>query len=175
MAQLPVNNTTRWKVRYQQGNYSHTFEVRTAADVSPAAFGAFVGGFLDSLGGHVYLGVVTEVQRSVEGSDIFLPFATGLEGVSFGEQPISVDNVPRYIDFVGRSSGGRRVRLAIFGYAGVTSEYRVTAAENPEFATAIGMLNGSDDIGVAIDGMPVIWKPYVNVGYNAYWQRAVRA
>jgi hypothetical protein len=87
----------------------------------------------------------------------------------------TVDSVPVALNFIGRSPGGRRVRLELFSYGGGLSTYRLTSAESTPVLNAIAILNGTAGTFQAIDGLDPVWYPYANVLVNAYWQRAVRA
>lgn len=175
MAPLPPSNTARYKVFYEVISQKHTFELRVNPAFSPSDMGTFIDAMFDALDSSLYLGSVTEVQFAAEGSDIFNPVVTGQEGRTFGSAGGSSNEVPKFLNWVGRSAGGRRVRLAVFGYQGGPSTWRVTTGEDAHVATVQALLNGTENAGLAIDGLKAIWKPYANFGYNAHWQRAVRA
>jgi hypothetical protein len=86
-----------------------------------------------------------------------------------------VDDYPRFIDFVGRSASGRRARFALFTSEFGIDGYRITAGESTVISDAIDVLNGALNAWLAIDGTKPLWYPYVDTGYNAFWQRAVRS
>jgi hypothetical protein len=60
--------------------------------------------------------VIDEVQFAASGSNIFNPVVTGIEGNSYGSGGVSAPNAAFFLSFVGRTSGGRRARLFVFGY-----------------------------------------------------------
>lgn len=176
MAPLPSNSTARYKWFYTVGGHQHTAQVRVLASFTPEDMGTFLSAWYDALGGSLYNGVIDEVQFAQAGSDIFNPVVTGVEGQAFGSGGAGGQaDAPKYLDFVGRGSSGRRVRLAQFGVIGVAGDFRYTSAESPAIADAVGLLNGTDGLGLTVSGNKAIWKPYANSGYNAYWQREVRS
>ena len=90
--------------------------------------------------------------------------------------------VPAFVGFVGRSAGGSRVRLSMFGTTLQASmnvaqhDYRIQAGENGIVTNTIAALNsgaGGSSMG-GIDGGAVSWYNYANLGFNAHWQRKLR-
>ena len=73
------------------------------------------------------------------------------------------------LNFVGRSSTGRRARWAIFGYKNAYSEFRLTSAESADIATVVDALDASPTRFLAIDGNLPTWYPYANVKAWDYW------
>lgn len=181
MAPLPDNNTGVIFVHYTAQGHTHTTQVRYPEAANP---GADVIEDLDQL--LTLLGPVMPTDFTfiswewrAAGTNFTVPLAgtpTELSGVL---TPVA-SYAPAYFNFIGRSSGGRRVRLGIMGagWAPIPStlsyaeDYRVDGSENADMQAIIDWLNQANFR--AIDGLTVTWKPYVNVGYNAYWQRAVR-
>jgi len=175
MAPLPHNNTAIYYVDYSVDGQEHTFEVRFNGAVSPSAFGSHINGFLGPLAALLDEVTINVVRFQAEGSDVSNPVVAGIEGNTYGTGTGGPDNVPRFLNFVGRSSGGRRVRLAVFGYKGANSVWRLTSTESTDISDAVDVLNGTSGTFIAIDGIDAIWYPYANIGYNAYWQRKERA
>jgi hypothetical protein len=175
MAPLPHNNTDIVYVDYQQGNQEHTFEVRVDTLGEIEAIETVIGAFLTAVGNLVGLATILSVRGQASGSNISFPFPiSSLVGTTFGSGAVNNETVPFYINFVGRSTGGRRVSLALFGRAGSLSDYRLTNSEETEIGAALTILNGSPGTFLAIDGLQPLWYPYANVGVNAYWQREQR-
>jgi hypothetical protein len=83
-----------------------------------------------------------------------------------------------FLDFVGRSIGGRRCRISVFGWgvqADTSSEdYRLTTGESAPVAAALAVLEAGSGTPVAIDGDPVNFHQYANMGVNAYWRNHIR-
>lgn len=151
----------------------HSFQVRTDG-VSPAALGTAVDAFLDALSPLLFATIVDYVTYRPSGSTVANIVTTGIEGNSYGSGTGTAQNVAGYVDFVGRSSGGRRVRLAVFGVNNIGTDYRFVAGENADVTAARAVLNGTANTFIAIDGIAAVWKSYANAGFNARWQREIR-
>lgn len=173
MAPLPPNGTPRFKVEYTVNSQGHTLELRSGS--SPSAVGTFVDDLLTALGTKIYQITIGVVSFAPSGSNIFNPVTSGIEGNTYGSGAGALRDVPKYFDFVGRSTGGRRVRFAVFGAGIDGSDYRVYGSEDTNIADALLVVDGFKTNLQAIDGLQPVWKPYVNMGFNSYWQRAVRA
>lgn len=169
---LPPSNTARFRVHYSIGSFSHTAEMRTT--ISPAAFGTLFHQFLTALGPILAALVISFVEWAPAGSDVFNSVITGIEGNTYGSGGLSLLDVGNYYNFIGRSSGGRRNRLAIFGAINLGNDYRLVAGENAASDAAVAVLVGASINTLAIDGLPTVWKTYVNTGTNVHWQKAVR-
>lgn len=176
MAPLPFNSTDIVFVDYQQGPRTHTFLVRVADLADITAIEANIADFLTAASPLLFETLILAVRGQNAGSNISFPFPTStLVGEVYGSGTVSSESVPYNIDFVGRSTGGRRARLDLFGYKGAISDWRRTSAESTDVAAAVAVLNGSTGSFLAIDGQQPFWYPYGNVGANAYWQRQQRA
>jgi hypothetical protein len=172
MAPLPPSNTPRFKIHYTNVNQAHVMDVRWGG--SPSALSAAFTGILTGLSAQFAGSVVDLVEFAASGSNIFNSVVSGLEGFTWGSGAGSLTDRTTYINFIGRSTGGRRVRLAIFGALGISSNFRYTAGELASIDGAIAVLNDPGQPFQAIDGLKPIWKSYANAGYNAYWQKQVR-
>ena len=175
MAPLPHNNTDIVYVDYQQGPRAHTFQVRVADVGNVASWESDITDLLDLTNSLIYAATITATRGQNSGSSISFPVPSTLVGTSFGTGTINAETVPFNLDFIGRSAGGRRVRLDIFGLKLGLSDYRLTAAENSDVAAMVAVLQGATDSFYAIDGTKAIWYPYADTGVNAYWQKKQRA
>lgn len=174
MAPLNPNNTDRYKVFYTVGGRQHVQQIRTDG-VSPFAFGLFVDTYYQAVDPAIYTTVIDQVQFATSGTDVFNPVTSGIEGNSYGSGAASVEGEDAYYyDFVGRSTGGRRVRFAQFGAKALGSDYRYAAGESADLDAALAVIDATANAWLAVDGIPAIWKSYVNAGANAYWQRKIR-
>lgn len=171
---LPASNTARWKLGYTVGETDHVFQVRSTGAASPSSFAAWVDSFLTALSPALYAMTLTSVQFASPGSDIFNLVATSIIGNPYGSGVIAGFRTPQFVAFQGRSSGGRKVRLSVYGFKFDTNDYRVNPGELDAVDDAILVLAGSTTFGVAIDGIDPTWYPYANTGFNAYWQRQLR-
>lgn len=172
MAPLPANNTPRYKVFYTNCGVQHTQEWRSPN--SPAAMSVDLDVLWTAASPLLKATVIDEVQFCASGQNVFNSVAMDFVGETYGSGAGTVSYVPLYVDFVGRSTGGRRVRAAFFGAALDGADYRFVAGENADVDNVVGVLQSGDFGVTAIDGLTPIWKSYANAGYNAYWQRAVR-
>ena len=175
MAPLPHNNTAIYYVDYATGVVEHTFEVRYDGAVSPASFGTFVNSFLSTVGDLTCALTVNRVRSQAEGSLFSFPVTTGIEGNVYGTGVGAIDQYASSLNFVGRSGGGRRVKLSVFGYDQSFGDFRLTEADSTVIDDAVILLNASSGLALAIDGIEPVWYPYANVSVNAYWQRNLRS
>ena len=173
MAPLPEDSTARYRFDYTVNGEQHDFQVRASA--SPAAVGTFIGGFLTSLAPELYALTIGTVTHAISGSSVFLPVTTGIEGNTYGTGAGVTEQKAWYVDFIGRSTLGRRWRLAVFGIRTLAGDFRYVPGENATIGFAITALDaaGTGEL-LAIDGGDVNVYPYANAGVNAHWQRALR-
>jgi hypothetical protein len=116
----------------------------------------------------------TRLRWAASGSTVSNPVICGFEGTAYGSGAPSVDDYPRYLDFVGRSAGGRRVRFSLLSVNAALSGFRLTTSESAVIAAAHALIAAPAQAFLAIDGTDPVWYPYANTGFNAYWQRNVR-
>lgn len=176
------NFTARYKVNYQANNGQHSFMLRVPS--AENLDGPFIGRVNDFLASLAISGQLV-TDWSVLGAlaadnlvDVFLPATPPVFGNNAGTTGPANSLRPNFMSFVGRSTGGSRVTLKVFGWgvsaqsgAG-TANYRVTGQEAAWVNTTIAALNAIGAVG--IDGLPVLWYPYVNYGVHAGYQRKLR-
>jgi len=175
MAPLPVTSTARYVVHYTCGANEHTQLWRSDGPASPSAMATFLDALWSAVDGILFLCNITDLVFYANGSPIGNSVgAAGFVGNTYGSGTPSNVQQALYLDFVARSTGGRRFRSAFFSPVGSDPSWRFYDSENPAIENAIIALEGNSDL-VAIDGLPLVWKPYANNGFNAYWQRANRS
>lgn len=174
MAPLPHNNTALYYVDYSTGTVGHTFEVRSDGAFSPASFGTWCDAFLTQVSALTCQITVNVVRFQADGANVSNPVTTGIEGNTYGSGAGALDQFASSLNFVGRSSGGRRVKLSVFGYDNAFGDFRLTAAESINVSDAVDILNGTAGIALAIDQVAPTWYPYANISVNAYWQKELR-
>jgi hypothetical protein len=172
MAPLAPSNTPRFRVFYTVIGKQHSFEMRSHA--SPSTIGTIIDGLFTALSTGLYATTLDYVTYATTGSDVFNIVTTGAEGNTYGSGAGDTQHVPWYVNFIGRSSGGRRVRLAVFGIITMFTDFRSIAGESTEIDDAIDVLQTAGSALVAIDDLQPTWKNYANAGVNAHWQRALR-
>jgi hypothetical protein len=141
---------------------------------SPFTIGVFFADFVDNAGPLLYASELDFVDFAASGSNVFNPVTTGVEAHAWGTGAGADINIPSYVDFIGRTSGGRRVRYALFGLGINSDDYRFIAGESADVDNAIDALVSAGTSLRGIDDNTPVWKRYANAGINAYWQRAVR-
>lgn len=174
MAPLPYNNTAIYKLYYTVAGHQHSHQVRAVAPFSPSDFGALEGFIFDAMDPILFPVTIDFATFQASGSNVSNPVITGIEGNTYGSGSPGPQNVPIYADWVGRSTGGRRVRYAIFGLKTVDDNFRFSAGQSTEIDAVQALIEAETLSFLAVDGLTTIWKSYANNGYNAYWQRAVR-
>jgi len=141
---------------------------------SPLAVGLNVDDLFTALSGKLFATIIDEVQFAVDGSNVFNTVVSGIEGNTYGSGAGIETNVPMFINFIGRSSDGRRVRVSVFGANSPGVDFRFVAGEDADVTAAIAALNAPANHWVTIGDLEPFWKSYANAGWNAYWQRATR-
>lgn len=175
MPALPPSNTLRYFCDYSVGNVGHTAQVRATAVASPAYIGSLFNNLFTSMGPQLAALTINLVRVALQGSDVTNPIVTGIEGNTYGAGVGSTFHQATSVNFIGRSSTGKRTRFSIFGYDSASSDFRLTTAESTEVSQTVAFLNGAVNAALAIDGTKPTWYPYANVSYNAYWQQELRA
>jgi hypothetical protein len=172
MAALPENSTARYRIHYTTGGHQHSFQIRSGA--SPSFLGGLVNDFLGSLSTAVSAITVDFVEWAPTGSNVFNPVTAGIEGNLYGGG-LAVGEARAYaLNFIGRTSGGRRVRIMVFSPTSLGTDYRFIAGEGAFIDAARTVLVNAGSQIIGIDGLVPIWKSYVNALSNAYWQKALR-
>lgn len=175
MAPSPVDGTRRWKVFYDCGGFEHQFLVRMLVTATETDISALVAEFLTDVTSLFFASTVTAVQEAAKGSNFFFPITADLVGHTWGSGANNLTGNPMQLNFVGRSSTGKRVRLGLFGYKGSFSDWRMTGAESSVIADAVATLNFTTNIFIAIDESVPVWYPYADIGANDYWLKQSRA
>src|SRR5690348_1317394 len=172
MSVLPPDSTPRYKIFYTGGLNDHDFQIRS--HISPSDLGILVDNFLTALAPRMHLITVNQVQFAPSGSNIFNPVTTTIEGNTYSSGAAITQEAPNYIDFIGRSTGGKRTRITLFGVCGLGTDFRWAAGEDSAVDAAIAVLVAVGGDIRCIDDIAPLWKPYANAGVNAHWQKATR-
>ena len=172
MAPLAPSNTARFRVHYTTVGQDHTAQFRSGA--SPASFGSFYNAFASSLSAAIAPQSIDFIDWAPAGSDIFNPVTTGIEGNIYGVSSVVPQMAAWALTFVGRTSGGRRGRVAIFGVNDLGTNYRYTALESVVVDAAIAILVANTSFCLGIDGLPVVWHSYADVQVNDHWVKHLR-
>ncbi len=170
MAALPPNNTDRYFFHYENGAGNHTVVVRTALGVAEATVTGALETILTTLSAAWLSSAGTSVDFQAAGTDFSTPVSTG-DWASFtwgvGTATPELDAVQ--FNFQGRSAGGHKCRMGIFGYQNAQSNYRLTGGEAPAVEDSVAILNSTTGVFLAIDGLAPVWYGYANIKPNDYW------
>lgn len=172
MAPLAPSNTARFRFHYTTVGQNHTLQIRSTS--SPVAVGEFFRNIMEALGTSIFSLTLNSVDFAAIGSDIFNPIVTGQEGEVWGTGPGADFNTPWALTFIGRTTGGRRVRMAVFGYSTLSGNYRVNPTESILVDAAIDALQAAAGGIIGIDGLTPVWYEYANVQVNDHWVKEIR-
>lgn len=174
MAPIDPANTDRLFVDYVFDSTRHTVIFRKQTADTLAGLVAWANDFLEDNKALFQSSVSFDGARvALQNSNVTNPVDwTTVNGTGGGG---TVDKKPRFGSFVGRDAQGHRTKLTFFGviYAD-DPDYRVYASTEALIAAAVGQLNSLTAAPGSIVGSKPVWKAYMNLGYNAYWQRQAR-
>lgn len=177
MAPLPFNNTGILFLDYSAASENHTVMCRFGESSSPGEAMTVLHNLLTALDASLTLVTIIGARVRDKGGSVSYD-VTWTGDASYGGTLGSHEKAAFYGDFVGRSLGGVRCRMAIFGFGEAfdttAHDYRFTAVESEIVADAIAALEANSACPVAADGDVVNWKQYLNVGVNAYWRNRIR-
>lgn len=182
MTDYAPNNTGRYRIRYTAAGSTHNITFRYEGDTGVSAgFVSGVESFLGVLSGYMPadLGVIGAFQ-AVRGSDIFLPLVNApvwnpLAGGVFAD----VSDSAAFATFSGLSVLGTKARLQVMGMkysaddSALFGDYRIQLTDSGGLDALLPALRAIPGL-VAIDGEPILWYSYLNLGYHAHFQRKAR-
>jgi hypothetical protein len=162
-------------VDYEVGSFNHTLQIRHTIDTTPEDVVLAFNDFISACGILFHSSTFVSARFAAGGSNISAPLA-GTWPVGWGDTPASRVDSANYVDFIGRSVDGRRVRLAIFGAKNqnLGDDYRMNSAESAPMLAGVNELNSHPGIFVSINAFQPLWYPYANLGTNAYWRNHIR-
>lgn len=172
MVPINPNNTPRFRVHYAAVGQNHTIQFRSHN--SPGAMGTFIAGLFNALAAAIVPCTISFVDWAATGSDIFNPVVTGVEGNVIGTSPVQPEFQAYALSYVGRTAGGRRNRVAIFGVNSLGSNYRFSAGESAVVDAGRAHLVANPGYCVGIDDLTTVWKAYGNVKPWDHWVDHVR-
>jgi hypothetical protein len=176
MAPLSPDHTPRYFLDYTTCGFEHTLMCRTDSGVDPADVSAVIAAFLAAIGGSFRQLDIVDFRFADAGTNITVPVTWG-GAASYGSGSGSPYESAHYMDFIGRGSTGRRVRVAVFGMINSSAggDYRLIPSESGVVAAAIAELTSDAQMFLDIDFTVPVWKNYANVGVNAYWRNKIRS
>jgi len=172
MAPLSPDNTPRFRCHYTILSHQHTLQVRSHA--SPAFVGTFLDNYFTAFGVTIGNMTLDFVDWAPVGSDIFNPVTTGQEGNTYVGGTSSPEMAAWAYTFLGRTSGGRRVRFTQFGALFLGVDYRIVAGESSPIDAVVAVLQAASGLIVGIDDLTPVWKTYADCGVNDHWIKNLR-
>lgn len=178
MAPLPQNNTARVIYEYSWPHGDGQFQVRYEENTgSVGAVDSYVLGFLSALDPLLSANWTITGQRFQRaGSSISLPVPP-ISFTSTAGDTADEAKRPLELSFQGRSEGGRKASLSIYGTRiTVPAIYRILYGVLADVDAVLDYLqnNGQPSVPRAIDGEYITWYRYVNLNYNSYYERQAR-
>lgn len=179
------NFTARYEVKYRSLGRQYSVGFRfTSTDsvVSPAEIAA-VKSILDAAAPLRFTDwTVESADWTAQGSSVSVPVTPPVITAGTGAVPAQqIAARPRYISWVGRTFGGSRAAVFLFGCAvqaegsAQGNDYRLTTVENSNVANVRNALIAAATSGLCgIDGGTVAWKQYANLGYNSFQTKKAR-
>jgi hypothetical protein len=174
VAPLNPNSTKRYFYEYQNSQNKHVLMVRASEGATDADVDGDLALLMGDIGGNFVASVFTGATKADAGSDIALPFSSGAVGDSFGTGTAIKQYDATALTFVGRTPGGRRTKVSIFGFKNDLSEFRMTSAESSDVANAVGHLNSFGFSFIAIDSLTAVWNGYADIKANDHWVKKAR-
>lgn len=175
MAPLPPNSTARYFLDYETCGFDHTLIMRAHGTRDDEAAVEMIVSILDAIHDLIFEYNILGWRYQADVSDVSEEL-TWTGATTYGGSAGVAYQTAQYIDFVGRSADGRRVRAAFFGttFSEQGNDYRVSPTEQPAVGDVIGILSSSDPYFVTVSSEIPSWKNYANCGVNAYWRNKVR-
>lgn len=174
LAPLPPESTLRYFIDYVSGE-RHTLMIRAEAALGPSGFGTAMDDFFTEIGPLMNSFAIEQVRVAVAGSNVSNVVVSGIEGNTYGAGGVTSGNDrSKFLGFVGRSTAGRKVSFRVYSVADINGSYRLDPSEAPNIGTAVAILNGTANLGLAVDGIKALWKSYANTTDDGYWQRRLR-
>jgi len=187
MADFAPNFTVRYKITYTTGGHNHTAQVRAARGSGAAgALGARdrLMACVNALSTLRYTDwTLLKGEYSIEDTDFFNPDPT-IAGATAGTVVIPANPKSQGIlstGFVGKSILGAKARLFLYGVdlspetsVASADDFRLLATQSAPVAAAIAALSAGVGL-VGSDNGGINWYSYVNLKYNDYWLKRIRA
>lgn len=183
MATFAANYTARYFVRYRAMGKEHTFKVRYGleAGAPPVGVVSAVTAFLAAMAPRLSSDwAVLSASYVPMGGTFSLPAVPPTTPVIDSTIEWSLGDTPRFYSFTARSVTGQPTAVMLYGALddpgsgqAKTNDYRILVGEDAAIGAAIAALEAEPLIS-ASDGAGLIWNPYANLAYNAYYQRKAR-
>lgn len=172
LGRLPSNNTGRFWLAYNDSVNDHEMQVRYTGDATLADVMGFVADYLDAHDTILYLTTILGARYSGEGTEVSSPI-TWTGAATYGSASMPLNQAPRELCYLGRTTGGRRFRTFLYGGKFTTPDtYRFPSTSGSVVEAAIDVLQAAQaaEVFVAIDKLAPSMYTYADVQYNSYWE-----
>ncbi len=176
MAPADPTATDRLKVLYNGPFGDHTILLHSKDGVDSADFLTDAIALLNLLAKLMYAAAAfTDAFFAAGGSSIFNQiFFTPIPSTG-PENPTINSNPAQFIQFGGRATDGKRVKLYLFENAFLPrADMRYENGENADIDAVIAALNDETSTIGTITGSAPIWKTYANYGVNDFLTHKAR-
>lgn len=172
---VPPENTQRLYVQQKGAHGEHILQMRFGLGVGVDAMVARARAICQAMAPLVvpatsFYGAL----HSASGTNLRFPVAWGAAIAGTSGETFSQFEWPQFVSFTGRSLQGYRCRITCPGYAGVMPETYRLQSTNTIVAAVLAQLRATAPELVAVNGGPVLWNNYANLGVNAHFQREAR-
>jgi hypothetical protein len=172
MAPLPETNTDRLFFGYNDGSYNHELQFRyDTGSTSEADVATVVHNYLTALDGSLYVITFVAWERALAGSNVRNP-VTWPHASTYGTSAMPAVNAPRYLEFTGRASSGRRWHLTQFGVnISTPAAYKIAPSVVGSLDDARTVLQDAFNILTitSIDHLAVAVNASFPVGFNDHF------
>jgi len=177
MAPLPPETTSRLWVDYTDGIHTHSLMWRFNNVTSNSAeCQSNIHTWLTAIAPNLFEITILGMRLAGEGSTVSFP-GTWTGSSSYGTGAQTAVNAPVEIRYEGRSVTGRKVHAGVYGYKeGLNGAYRIVIVPESALEDGLVALQSAASTGafVCIDESTPIFKDYVNIQNNSYWERKAR-
>lgn len=175
MAPLPPNTTARLYVDYETCTVQHTSVIRYNTGSTWGDAQIEWNDVVEAIDESFYLINILGARVQDAGTDFTYP-VTWIQQPTYGTDAGPKNAGANMCNFIGRSNTGHRGGLFLFGYLAsvVGAKYRVPEASNAGVAAALVELRAAEGTMCAVDGAPMVWQNYANIGESAYWRNKIR-
>jgi hypothetical protein len=175
---LPPSNTRRYWLVYTVGSFQHRMQFRSSEGISDADAITNITDLCNLLLGAWGTNVSpVRIERADNGSDVVNVISGNPTGPGTATAVSTIDS-PRAFTIAGRSTDGRKVKLAVFG---ITSSYATAASyeEEPIAAAELSalqtLLNITPNFFLSINGFKPTWYDRVTIKVNDHFVDKLRA
>lgn len=175
MAPLPFNNTSVLFVDYATQGFPHQVQCRFDSPSTVDDAMASVDEWFAAIANAIGETTITSARWLENGGSVTTD-VVWIGSPAYGDGTGDPFESAQYYDWIGRSPGGRRVRVAVFGAQNLQNggDYRSQLGEDVALDAGLAVLQAAEGTFLAIDGTQPIWKNYTNMGVNAYWRNKIR-